>query len=80
MNALWVVLAVLAAFGLLMLIGNYLIKNSMAHQGLCPVCFGEGGPCKACNGLGVIVEPSKNQASECQESEAVKKGEKKRAQ
>lgn len=61
MNTLWLVLSALTPLGLMMLVGNRLLKNSLTHEGLCPVCLGEGGPCKTCNGLGVIVDPPQDQ-------------------
>lgn len=63
MFALRIVLVALIAFGLIWLIGGRLLKESLTHGGLCPVCNGEGGPCENCNGLGVIVPDShKNQS------------------
>lgn len=58
MNTVWVGLAVAAPVGLILFIGNRLLNSSLTHEGLCPVCMGEGGPCKHCNGLGVIVKSS----------------------
>lgn len=62
MFALWIVLTVLAACGLLWLIGNRLLKQSLDHEGICPVCNGEGGPCETCNGFGIIVDATKPQS------------------
>lgn len=46
-----------------MFIGSRLLRKSSAYQGLCSICLGEGGPCKSCNGLGVIVETTKGEFS-----------------
>ncbi len=63
MFALWIVLTVLVTGGLLWLISNRLLKQSLAHEGICPVCNGEGGPCETCNGFGIIVDATKSQSS-----------------
>lgn len=62
MVALWILLALLAAFGLIMLIGDRLLKQSLAQEGICPVCNGTGGPCNHCNGYGLIVDAAKIQS------------------
>lgn len=58
MVALWIILALLAAFSLIMLIGDRLLKQSLAHEGICPACNGSGGPCDTCNGFGIIIDAS----------------------
>lgn len=63
MFALWIVLALFTALGLTMLVSANLVKESLAHEGLCPVCGGAGGPCKHCNGFGIIVDVNKGQSS-----------------
>ncbi len=63
MLALWIVLALLAALALTMFVGANLLKESLAHEGLCPVCNGEGGPCEHCNGFGIIIDVNKSQSS-----------------
>ena len=62
MFALWIVLALLAALGLTMLVSANLLKESLAHEGLCPVCGGEGGPCEHCNGFGIIIDVNQSQS------------------
>ena len=62
MVALWILLALLAALGLVMLIGDRLLKQSLAHEGICPVCKGSGGLCNHCNGYGLIVDAAKIQS------------------
>ncbi|MBT9317661.1 hypothetical protein [Leptothoe spongobia] len=62
MFALWIILALLAAFGLIMLIGDRLLKQSLNHEGICPVCNGSGGPCDTCNGFGIIVDATQIQS------------------
>ncbi|MEA5466745.1 hypothetical protein [Leptothoe sp. PORK10 BA2] len=62
MFALWIVLAVLTTCGLLWIIGDRLLQQSLAHEGICPVCNGEGGPCETCNGFGIIVDATKTQS------------------
>ena len=69
MFALRIVLVASMAFGLIWLIGGRLLKESLAHGGLCPVCNGEGGPCVQCNGLGVIVPDSHKDRSFISRSE-----------
>lgn len=64
MNFIWVALAAIAPLSLITLVGNRLLNDSLTHEGLCPVCSGAGGPCKHCNGLGVIVKTTKEQISE----------------
>ncbi|NEQ54631.1 MAG: hypothetical protein F6K11_31615 [Leptolyngbya sp. SIO3F4] len=61
MLILWILLAPLTAFGLVMLIGDRLLKESLTHEGLCPVCKGTGGPCGTCNGFGMIIDVTKIQ-------------------
>ena len=56
MFPLWIVLALVTVFGLIMLIGDRLLKQSLTHEGICPVCNGEGGPCDTCNGFGIIID------------------------
>lgn len=56
MNTVWVGLAVVAPVVFLLIVGNRLLNSSLNQEGLCPVCLGEGGPCKHCDGLGVIVK------------------------
>ena len=56
MNALWIVVAILTPLGLILFIGNRLFKQALTKEGLCPVCSGVGGPCKYCNGQGVITQ------------------------
>lgn len=59
MVALWIVLALMVALGLLMALSDRLFKQSLSHGGICPVCNGEGGPCDHCNGFGIIVDAAK---------------------
>ena len=54
MNALGVILAIVAPLGLILFIGDRLFQQALTKEGLCPVCSGAGGPCKYCNGLGLI--------------------------
>ena len=61
---LWFFLAVLTVVAVIMFVGDRLLKESLTHEGLCPMCGGEGGPCETCNGLGVIVDPAKSQLSQ----------------
>ncbi len=56
MILLWISLAILAGFSLILWIGDRLLKQSLAHAGICPMCHGEGGPCNTCNGFGMIVD------------------------
>lgn len=62
MVVLWIFLALLAAFGLTMLVGDRLLQRSLANEGICPVCNGAGGPCNHCNGYGLIVDATKIQS------------------
>ncbi|MGD1855472.1 MAG: hypothetical protein ACFB2W_14605 [Leptolyngbyaceae cyanobacterium] len=59
MFALWIILTLLAIFGLIMLIGDRLLTESLSHEGICPTCNGAGGPCDTCNGFGIIVDGTK---------------------
>ena len=71
MFALRIVLVASMAFGLIWLLGGRLLKESLAHGGLCPVCNGEGGPCETCNGLGVIAPDfHKNQSLTAQSEDS----------
>ncbi|ESA32591.1 hypothetical protein N836_25075 [Leptolyngbya sp. Heron Island J] len=76
MFTLWIVLALLTALGLMMLVSASLLQKSLAHEGLCPVCGGSGGPCKHCNGFGIIVDASKSQSSMAQNDDESKKAQK----
>ncbi|MGD1949132.1 MAG: hypothetical protein ACFB14_05740 [Leptolyngbyaceae cyanobacterium] len=60
---LWIFLAILVLLGATIAIGNRLFDDSLAREGLCPVCGGEGGPCDHCNGFGIIVDASKTQSA-----------------
>ncbi len=59
MFTMWIILAIATTVGLVMLIGGRLLNESLAHEGLCPVCGGDGGPCQHCNGFGIIVDANK---------------------
>lgn len=73
MFILWIVLAALTALTLLMLLSKRLLKESLAHEGLCPVCGGEGGPCNHCNGFGIIIDATKNPSDIAQADDGSKK-------
>ena len=76
MVILWIVLTLLVAFGLIMLIGDRLLAQSLSNEGICPVCNGAGGPCDHCNGYGVIVDANKIQSQLPEDtSKAVEKAE-----
>lgn len=62
MIVLWSILAILAGLSLIGWIGDRLLKQSLAHGGICPVCHGEGGPCDTCNGYGLIVDVTTTQS------------------
>ena len=59
MVALWIILALTAALGLMMALSDRLFKQSLVHGGLCPVCNDKGGPCEHCNGFGIIIDATK---------------------
>lgn len=56
MFPLWIVLTLSSALGLILFISDRLLNQSLAHEGICPVCGGEGGPCDTCNGFGIIID------------------------
>lgn len=64
MNALWIVATIMTPLGLTLFVGNRLFKQSLKQEGLCPVCSGVGGPCKYCNGVGVITPDSDKDKTE----------------
>ncbi|MEM9265406.1 MAG: hypothetical protein AAGA46_07775 [Cyanobacteria bacterium P01_F01_bin.13] len=72
MIALWIIVAIVAGFGLTMLLGDRLLKQSLNHEGICPVCNGESGPCEHCNGFGLIVDVTKTPSSLPQSSDSIK--------
>ena len=76
MFTLWIVLALFTALGLMVFVSANLLQKSLAHEGLCPACGGQGGPCKHCNGFGIIVDASKSQTSMSQTDDESQKAQK----
>lgn len=76
MFTVWIFLAILSTLGLVVFVSGRLLNESLAHEGLCPVCGGEGGPCKNCNGFGIIVDASKVQSSIPQTGDSSKRTQK----
>lgn len=76
MFPVWIFLAILAALGFVMFVSIRLSNESLAHEGLCPVCSGEGGPCEYCNGYGIIVDATKAHSRPPQVSDSSQKTQK----
>ena len=63
MSIVWIFLAILGLIAIAIVIGSRFFDESLAHEGLCPVCGGEGGPCDHCNGFGIIVDVAKTRSA-----------------